>query len=63
MIDEIRHSVSAIYDLPADVQMAARLVYYRGIRLSFMASAIFAFIATVAAIFTRGKGLERAGGK
>jgi hypothetical protein len=43
--------------------MAARLVYYRGIRLSFMASALFAFIATVASIFTRGKGLERAGGK
>ncbi|KAI3121418.1 hypothetical protein CBS147330_7920 [Penicillium roqueforti] len=63
VIDEIRHSVSAIYDLPPDVQLAARLVYYRGIRLSFMASAIFAFIATVAAIFTRGKGLERAGGK
>ncbi|CAI7636784.1 unnamed protein product [Penicillium glandicola] len=62
VIDEIRHSVSAIYDLPPDVQMAARLVYYRGIRLSFMASAIFAFIATVASIFTRGKGLERVGG-
>ncbi|KAJ5817423.1 Major facilitator superfamily domain general substrate transporter [Penicillium robsamsonii] len=63
VIDEIRHSVSAIYDLPPDVQMAARLVYYRGIRLSFMASALFAFIATVASIFTRGKGLERAGSK
>ncbi|KAJ5521117.1 Major facilitator superfamily domain general substrate transporter [Penicillium fimorum] len=63
VIDEIRHSVSAIYDLPPDVQIAARLVYYRGIRLSFMASALFAFIATVASIFTRGKGLERAGGK
>ncbi|KAJ5344716.1 hypothetical protein N7452_002720 [Penicillium brevicompactum] len=63
VIDEIRHSVSAIYDLPPDVQMAARLVYYRGIRLSFMASAIFAFIATFAAFFTRGKGLERAGSK
>ncbi|KAJ5953069.1 Major facilitator superfamily domain general substrate transporter [Penicillium vulpinum] len=62
VIDEIRHSVSAIYDLPPDVQLAARLVYYRGIRLSFMASAIFAFIATIASIFTRGKGLERAGG-
>ncbi|CAG8902564.1 unnamed protein product [Penicillium egyptiacum] len=63
VIDEIRHSVSAIYDLPPDVQMAARIVYYRGIRLSFMASAIFAFIATGASIFTRGKGLVRAGGK
>lgn len=42
--------------------MAVRLVYYRGIRLSFGASAAFGFIATVAALFTRGKGLERAGG-
>jgi hypothetical protein len=63
VIDEIRHSVSAIYDLPPDVQMAARLVYYRGIKTSFMASAAFAFVATVAALFTRGKGLQRAGSK
>ncbi|OQE26302.1 hypothetical protein PENSTE_c005G08406 [Penicillium steckii] len=63
LIDEIRHSVSAIHDLPPDVQMAVRLVYYRGIRLSFGASASFGLIATIAALFTRGKGLERAGGK
>ncbi|CAI7673967.1 unnamed protein product [Penicillium pancosmium] len=63
VIDEIRHSVSAIHDLPPDVQMAVRLVYYRGIRLSFGASACFGFIATFAALFTRGKGLERAAGK
>jgi len=62
LIDEIRHSVSAIHDLPPDVQMAVRLVYYRGIRLSFGASASFGFIATIAALFTRGKGLERAAG-
>ncbi|KAJ5592024.1 uncharacterized protein N7459_002393 [Penicillium hispanicum] len=62
LIDEIRHSVSAIHELPPTVQMAVRLVYYRGIRLSFAASASFGFIATVAALFTRGKGLERAGG-
>ncbi|KAJ5999700.1 hypothetical protein N7481_000109 [Penicillium waksmanii] len=62
VIDEIRHSVSAIHDLPPDAQMAVRLVYYRGIRLSFGASACFGFIATFAALFTRGKGLERAAG-
>lgn len=62
MIDEIRHSISAIHDLPPDVQMAVRLVYYRGIRLSFGASALFGLIASVAAVFTSGKGLERAGG-
>ncbi|KAJ5307029.1 hypothetical protein N7508_006044 [Penicillium antarcticum] len=63
VIDEIRHSISAIYDLPPDVQMAVRLVYYRGIRLSFAASASFGLVATIAALFTSGKGLERAGSK
>lgn len=43
--------------------MAARLVYYRGIRQSFAASAAFGLVATIAALFTRGKGLERAGSK
>lgn len=62
MIDEIRHSISAVHDLPPDVQMAVRLVYHRGIQLSFGASALFALIASFAALFTRGKGLERAGG-
>ncbi|PKX99342.1 MDR family MFS transporter [Aspergillus novofumigatus IBT 16806] len=59
IIEQIRHSVSAIQDLPPDIQMAARLVYYRGIRLSFAASAGFAFIATIAALFSKGKGLHR----
>ncbi|RLM02010.1 hypothetical protein CFD26_109117 [Aspergillus turcosus] len=59
IIEQVRHSVSAIQDLPPDVQMAARLVYYRGIRLSFLASAGFAFIATIAALFSKGKGLKR----
>ncbi|KAJ6134707.1 hypothetical protein N7523_001029 [Penicillium sp. IBT 18751x] len=61
MVDEIRHSVSAVRDLPPDVQMAVRLVYHRGIQLSFGASALFGLIASAAALFTRGKGLERAG--
>ncbi|KAB8070545.1 major facilitator superfamily domain-containing protein [Aspergillus leporis] len=60
IIDDIRHSVSAIHNLPPDIQTAARLAYYRGIRLSFLASACFGFVATVAALFTRGKGLHRA---
>ncbi|KAH1473680.1 hypothetical protein KXX26_005821 [Aspergillus fumigatus] len=59
IIEQIRHSVSAIQDLPPDIQMAARLVYYRGIRLSFAAAAGFAFLATIAALFSRGKGLHR----
>ncbi|EAW19081.1 MDR family MFS transporter [Aspergillus fischeri NRRL 181] len=59
IIEQIRHSVSAIQDLPPDIQMAARLVYYRGIRLSFAASAGFALLATIAALFSKGKGLHR----
>ncbi|EAU32128.1 conserved hypothetical protein [Aspergillus terreus NIH2624] len=59
IIDDIRHSVSAIHSLPPDIQMAARLVYYRGIRLSFLASASFGFVAVIAALFTKGKGLHR----
>ncbi|EDP55019.1 MFS drug transporter, putative [Aspergillus fumigatus A1163] len=59
IIEQIRHSVSAIQDLPPDIQMAARLVYHRGIRLSFAAAAGFAFLATIAALFSRGKGLHR----
>ncbi|KAJ5354408.1 uncharacterized protein N7496_012841 [Penicillium cataractarum] len=62
VIDEIRHSVSAIHDLPPEAQLAVRLVYYRGIRLCFAASASFGGVATIAALFTRGKGLERKGG-
>ncbi|KAF9884822.1 hypothetical protein FE257_001238 [Aspergillus nanangensis] len=59
IIDDIRHSVSAIHDLPPDIQMAARLVYYQGIRLSFLASGCFGLVAVIAAIFTKGKGLHR----
>ncbi|KAJ5081113.1 hypothetical protein N7456_013351 [Penicillium angulare] len=62
LIDEIRHSVSAIHDLPAEIQMPVRMVYYHGIQLSFAASAAFGLIATIAALFTRGKGLERGSG-
>ncbi|KAJ5765832.1 hypothetical protein N7520_005391 [Penicillium odoratum] len=62
LINEIRHSISAIYTLPPDIQIAVRQIYYRGIRLSFAASAAFALIATIAAFFTRGKGLERGRG-
>lgn len=59
VIDDIRHSVSAIHSLPPEIQLAARMVYYRGIRLSFLASACFGFVAATAALFTRGKGLHR----
>lgn len=59
VIDDIRHSVSAIYRLPPDIQTAARLVYYDGIRRSFAVSAGLGAIATIAALFVQSKGLQR----
>lgn len=61
IIDEIRHSVSAIHNLPPDIQMAARLVYYDGLRHSFALSAALGAVATVAAFFVQSKGLQRSG--
>ncbi|PGH26773.1 hypothetical protein AJ80_01537 [Polytolypa hystricis UAMH7299] len=61
IIEEIRHSVLAIRKLPPDIQMAARLVYYDGIKLSFAASAGIALIACISALFAKGRGLSREG--
>ncbi|RAL13519.1 MFS general substrate transporter [Aspergillus homomorphus CBS 101889] len=62
IIEEIRHSVSAIHNHPPDIQLAARLVYFQGIHLSFLASACFGLVANIAALFTKGKGLHRSHG-
>ncbi|KAK1149617.1 hypothetical protein N8T08_005166 [Aspergillus melleus] len=51
VISEIRHSVSAIYTLPPDIQAAAREVYYGGIQMAFGASAVFGGVASLAAVF------------
>jgi hypothetical protein len=56
---EIRHSVDALNHLPPDIAMKARMVYYEGIRMSFWASTGFAVVGFIAALFTRGRGLER----
>ncbi|KAL6233133.1 hypothetical protein BDW75DRAFT_215994 [Aspergillus navahoensis] len=61
VIDEIRHSVSAIYSLDPEIQLAARHVYYRGIRMAFGVSAGFGAVAVIAALFARGRGLKREG--
>ncbi|KAL4966322.1 MDR family MFS transporter [Aspergillus stella-maris] len=61
VIDEIRHSVSAIYELDPETQLAAREVYYGGIRMAFTASAAFCAVAVAAAMFARGRGLKREG--
>jgi hypothetical protein len=58
VIDEIRHSVSAIKTLPPDVQLKARLVYYDGLRNSFATSTVVAAAAVVAALVARARGLR-----
>ncbi|KAL4911018.1 hypothetical protein BDW74DRAFT_172472 [Aspergillus multicolor] len=61
VIDEIRHSVSAIYNLDPEIQLAARHVYYGGIRMAFGVSAGFGAVAVIASLFARGRGLKRDG--
>ena len=57
-IEQIRHSVTALKDLPVDVRLPARLVYYEGIRYAFAASTGFAALAIVASLFANGTGLR-----
>jgi len=59
IIEAVRHSVDALRQLPPDVQLKVRLVYYDGLRYSFIASTAFAGIAIVAALFANGKGFQR----
>ncbi|KAK1774734.1 major facilitator superfamily domain-containing protein [Copromyces sp. CBS 386.78] len=58
VIDEIRHSVSAIKDLPPDIQLKAREVYYEGLRLSFATSTAVAAAGVGAALLARARGLR-----
>lgn len=58
IIDNIRHSVTALETLPPDIQLKARLVYYEGIRLSFAASTGIAGLAIVASLFAYNAGLR-----
>ncbi len=58
VIDEIRHSISAIKTLPPDIQLKARLVYYDGLRYSFATSTAIAALAVFAALFANGRGLR-----
>jgi hypothetical protein len=59
IIQEIRHSVSALNNLPLDVQEHARLVYFEAIKYSFIASSTVAAIALISAFFAKGKSLHR----
>lgn len=58
IIDDIRHSVTALRNLPPDIQLKARLIYYDGIRYSFAASTVIAGIAIVASLFAYNSGLR-----
>ncbi|CAI4216060.1 unnamed protein product [Parascedosporium putredinis] len=58
LIEEIRHSVTALKDLPPDVQLSARLVYYQGIRYAFAASTAFAGVALIASLFANPRKLR-----
>ncbi|KAF2826659.1 MFS general substrate transporter [Ophiobolus disseminans] len=58
VIDNIRHSVTALRDLPPDIQLKARLVYYDGIRYSFAASTGIAGLAIVASLFAYNTGFR-----
>ncbi|KAF2202081.1 MFS general substrate transporter [Delitschia confertaspora ATCC 74209] len=58
IIDDIRHSVTALTQLPPDIQLKARMAYYYGIRYSFAASTVIAGLAVVAAVFPHNRGLR-----
>ncbi|KAK0619657.1 major facilitator superfamily domain-containing protein [Immersiella caudata] len=58
IIDEIRHSVSAIRTLPPEIQLKARLVYFEGLRYSFATSTAVAALAVIAAFFANGRVLR-----
>ncbi|KAI2609976.1 major facilitator superfamily domain-containing protein [Hypoxylon fragiforme] len=62
IIDAIRHSAEAIRDLPPDVQLKARMVYYEGIKYAFATSTAFAVVAFCAAMCAREKGLRKTSG-
>ncbi|KAI1374353.1 MFS general substrate transporter [Hypoxylon crocopeplum] len=59
IIDAIRHSAETIRELPPDIQLKARMVYYDGLRYSFAASTVFAFISFCAAVCASGTGLRK----
>ncbi|PNY21874.1 transporter [Tolypocladium capitatum] len=59
MIDKIRHSVDALRDLPPDVQLKARQVYYEAIRYAFGASTGVAAVAVCAAFVANGSNLRK----
>lgn len=62
VIDSVRHSVDALRNLPPDVQLIARHVYYDGIRYAFAASTVVAVLGIFSSLFANGKGLRKTSG-
>ncbi|KAF9765922.1 hypothetical protein IL306_001725 [Fusarium sp. DS 682] len=58
VIEQIRHSVDYIRQLPPDLQLKARLVYYDGLRYAFGASTVVALLGLCAALVASGTGLR-----
>ncbi|KAH8812130.1 major facilitator superfamily domain-containing protein [Xylogone sp. PMI_703] len=59
IIDDIRHSVTILQDLPSEVQSIARQVYFEALRYGFIGTTIIGAIALISAFFARGKSLAR----
>ncbi|KAI0888113.1 MFS general substrate transporter [Annulohypoxylon maeteangense] len=62
IIDAIRHSAESLRELPPDIQLKARMVYYDGLRYSFAASTVFTVISFCAAMCVNGRGLRKTSG-
>ncbi|KPA45211.1 mfs drug transporter [Fusarium langsethiae] len=58
IIEQIRHSVDYIHELPLDLQLKVRLVYYDGIRYAFGVSTAVAVAGFCAACIASGTGLR-----
>jgi len=51
--------VDALWDLPKDLQLKARLVYYDGLKYAFIASTLSAVVAVIAGCLASGKQMRR----
>ncbi|KAJ4145780.1 hypothetical protein LMH87_004616 [Akanthomyces muscarius] len=59
IIDDIRHSVDALRNLPPEIQLKVQHVYYDGIRYSFTASASATALVLIAALLASSTALRK----
>ncbi|EPE06733.1 major facilitator superfamily transporter [Ophiostoma piceae UAMH 11346] len=62
IVNDLRHSVAALYDLPPELQRAARHVYYEGLQYSFTVSAVVAGVALASSLLIHSNGLRNTSG-